>query len=183
MVTEIGKNPQYLLSLNEQQLSAVKHIDGPSLIVAGAGSGKTTVLTAKIAYLISLGVEPWNILALTFTNKAAKEMRQRIEKIVGNAKSRSLWMGTFHSVFSHILRREAHVFGFTSNYTIYQPSDTKSLVKSIVREKGLDDKTYKPSYIAEKISEAKNSLVPPKKYLESKEAMERDNAANVPYLD
>lgn len=182
MVTEIGKNPQYLLSLNEQQLSAVKHIDGPSLIVAGAGSGKTTVLTAKIAYLISLGVEPWNILALTFTNKAAKEMRQRIEKIVGNAKSRSLWMGTFHSVFSHILRREAHVFGFTSNYTIYQPSDTKSLVKSIVREKGLDDKIYKPSYIAEKISEAKNSLVPPKKYLESKEAMERDNAANVPYL-
>ena len=94
MVTEIGKNPQYLLSLNEQQLSAVKHIDGPSLIVAGAGSGKTTVLTAKIAYLISLGVEPWNILALTFTNKAAKEMRQRIEKIVGNAKSRSLWLGS-----------------------------------------------------------------------------------------
>lgn len=182
MMPAAENSPQYLSSLNEQQLSAVKYIDGPSLIVAGAGSGKTTVLTAKIAYLISSGVEPYNILALTFTNKAAREMRQRIEKIVGHTKSGSLWMGTFHSVFSRILRKEAHVFGFFPNYTIYQPSDTTSLLKAIVKEWGLDDKVYKPSYLAERISEAKNRLVAPNEYRESKTCAERDSSDNVPRL-
>ncbi len=176
-------NPQYLSSLNDQQLSAVKYIDGPSLILAGAGSGKTTVLTAKIAYLISTGMAPCNIMALTFTNKAAKEMQQRIAKIVGETKSRSLWLGTFHSVFSRILRKEAYVFGFNSGYTIYQPSDTISLLKSIVKERGLDDKIYKPSLVAARISDAKNSLYTPRKYSECQECLDRDRNDNLPFLN
>jgi DNA helicase II / ATP-dependent DNA helicase PcrA len=174
--------PQYLASLNEQQLAAVRYVDGPSLIVAGAGSGKTTVLTSKIAYLISSGMMPYNILALTFTNKAAREMRQRIEMVVGATKARNLWMGTFHSVFSRILRKEAHVFGFTSNYTIYQPSDTASLLKAIAKERGLDDKVYKPSLLAGRISEAKNRLYAPLKYCESKELAERDRINQIPAM-
>lgn len=170
----------YLSKLNSQQLAAVKCVDGPSLIVAGAGSGKTTVLTTKIAYLLNTGIAPWRILALTFTNKAAREMRQRIEDIVGAVKAKSLWMGTFHSIFSRILRQEAHVFGFTSNYTIYQPSDTKSLLKAIIKERGLDDKTYKPSLIADRISEAKNNLYSPKHYNENPELMSRDKTDNIP---
>lgn len=174
--------PQYLASLNEQQLAAVRYVDGPSLIVAGAGSGKTTVLTSKIAYLISSGMMPYNILALTFTNKAAREMRQRIEMAVGVTKARDLWMGTFHSVFSRILRKEAHVFGFTPSYTIYQPSDTASLLKAIVKERGLDDKVYKPSLLAGRISEAKNRLYAPQKYCESKELAERDRRNQIPAM-
>ena len=170
----------FLSKLNEQQLAAVRCTDGPSLIVAGAGSGKTTVLTAKIAYLMECGVDPWNILALTFTNKAAREMRERIEGIAGNVKARSLWMGTFHSIFSRILRKEAHVFGFTPNYTIYQPSDTKSLLKAIIKERGLDDKVYKPALLADRISEAKNMLVSPKKYMENIAVAKRDAQDTIP---
>lgn len=164
MKSNEDKVQHYLDLLNEQQLAAVRHTEGPSLIVAGAGSGKTTVLTTKIAYLISKGVPPWSVLALTFTNKAAREMRERIEAMVGVVDARSLWMGTFHSVFSRILRKEAGVFGFDSNFTIYQPSDTKALLKAILKERGLDEKEYKLSLLANRISEAKNRLVTPKLY-------------------
>jgi len=173
----------YLERLNEQQRAAVVNTEGPSLIVAGAGSGKTTVLTTRIAYLVEQGVDPWNVLALTFTNKAAREMRDRVEKIVGPMKAKSLWMGTFHSIFSRILRKEAFVFGFDSNYTIYQPSDTKSLLKAIVKEKELDDKTYKISLLANRISEAKNMLVTPKRYHQNNDALMRDRMDNVPLFE
>lgn len=182
MCSDVKNRFPFLDSLNEQQRAAVECTEGPSLIVAGAGSGKTTVLTTKIAYLVEQGVAPWNILALTFTNKAAREMRDRIEGMVGLVKARSLWMGTFHSIFSRILRQEALVFGFNNNYTIYQPSDTKSLLKAILKERGLDDKVYKLSLLAGRISEAKNMLVTPKKYKENAGALERDKADNVPLL-
>ena len=171
----------YLDRLNRQQREAVVHTEGPMLVVAGAGSGKTTVLTTRIAYLLdALGVAPWRILALTFTNKAAREMRERIEQMVGAVKARSLWMGTFHSIFSRILRQEAHVFGFSSSYTVYQPSDTRSLLKAIVRERGLDDKVYKPQLLAARISEAKNMLVTPKIYRQHDKAYARDSMDRVP---
>ena len=170
----------FMSRLNEQQRKAVEYTDGPSLVVAGAGSGKTTVLTTKIAYLLEQGVAPWNILALTFTNKAAREMRERIEGMVGEPKARSLWMGTFHSIFSRILRKEAHVFGFNSSYTVYQPSDTRSLLKAIIKSRQLDDKTYKPQLLAARISEAKNMLVTPKEYLKNRDAYTRDNFDHIP---
>ncbi len=171
----------YLDRLNEQQRAAVVNTEGPMLVVAGAGSGKTTVLTTRIAYLLdALDVAPWRILALTFTNKAAREMRERIEQMVGIVKARSLWMGTFHSIFSRILRQEAHVFGFTSNYTVYQPSDTRSLLKAIVKERGLDDKVYKPQLLAARISEAKNMLVTPNMYRQHDKAYARDDMDRVP---
>ena len=135
----------YLDGLNEQQRAAVEYIDGPSLVIAGAGSGKTRVLTNKIAYLLDHGYEPWSILALTFTNKAANEMKERIAKQVGHERARYLWMGTFHSVFSRILRAEAEVLGFTSDFTIYDASDSKSLIKTIINEMQLDEKYGKPS--------------------------------------
>lgn len=172
--------PSFMNRLNAQQRVAVECTDGPSLVVAGAGSGKTTVLTTKIAYLLTKDVAPWNILALTFTNKAAREMRERIESMVGVVEARSLWMGTFHSIFSRILRKEAYVFGFDSNYTIYQPSDTRSLLKAIVKERGLDDKVYKPQLLAANISQAKNMLVTPKKYRQNKEAYTRDDMERIP---
>ena len=132
--------------LNESQRKAVEYIDGPSLVVAGAGSGKTRVLTYKIAYLMQQGMKPWNILALTFTNKAAREMKSRIASLVGE-NARYLHMGTFHSIFSRILRREAERIGYTSNFTIYDESDARSLVKSIIKDMGLDDKVYKPATV------------------------------------
>lgn len=148
----------YLDSLNEPQREAVTYTEGPLMIIAGAGSGKTRVLTYRIAYLMQLGVEPFHILALTFTNKAAREMRQRIEKVVGN-DARNLWMGTFHSVFSKILRIEAEKLGYTSNFTIYDTDDSKSLIKQILKELNLDDKIYKPSVVLNRISGAKNRLI------------------------
>jgi DNA helicase-2/ATP-dependent DNA helicase PcrA len=148
----------YLDALNEPQREAVTYTEGPLMIIAGAGSGKTRVLTYRIAYLMQLGVEPFNILALTFTNKAAREMRQRIEKVVGN-EARNLWMGTFHSVFSKILRIEAEKLGYTSNFTIYDTDDSKSLIKQILKELNLDDKVYKPSVVLNRISGAKNRLI------------------------
>ena len=153
-----------LKDLNEAQQQAVSYIDGPSLVIAGAGSGKTRVLTYKIAYLLQQGMKPWSIMALTFTNKAAREMKERIGKLVGNDLALHLYMGTFHSIFSRILRAEAEHIGFNSNFTIYDESDSRSLIKAIVKEKGLDEKTYKPAAVHAKISKAKNNLMSAEAY-------------------
>ncbi|MCS7005156.1 MAG: UvrD-helicase domain-containing protein [Cytophagales bacterium] len=158
----------YLDTLNPSQRSAVEHIDGPLMVIAGAGSGKTRVLTYRIAYLIGNGIEPFHILALTFTNKASKEMRDRIQKIVGH-EAKNIWMGTFHSVFAKILRIEGEKLGYTSNFTIYDTEDAQSVLKDILKEWNLDDKLYKPSYVYHRISKAKNALVSWKKYLQSSE--------------
>lgn len=155
----------YLDELNPAQRAAVEYCDGPSLVIAGAGSGKTRVLTYKIVHLLNQGLEPWSILALTFTNKAAREMQQRISSIVGAECSRRLWMGTFHSVFLRILRIEHEAIGFSSNFTIYDTDDSKSLVRGIIKEMGLDDKTYKASSILNSISNAKNQLVSAEEYV------------------
>ena len=153
-----------LKDLNEAQQQAVSYIDGPSLVIAGAGSGKTRVLTYKIAYLLQQGMKPWSIMALTFTNKAAREMKERIGKLVGNDLAQHLYMGTFHSIFYRILRAEAEHIGFNSNFTIYDESDSRSLIKAIVKEKGLDEKTYKPAAVHAKISKAKNNLMSAEAY-------------------
>ena len=153
-----------LKDLNEAQQQAVSYIDGPSLVIAGAGSGKTRVLTYKIAYLLQQGMKPWSIMALTFTNKAAREMKERIGKLVGNDLAQHLYMGTFHSIFSRILRAEAEHIGFNSNFTIYDETDSRSLLKAIVKEKGLDEKTYKPAAVHAKISMAKNNLMSAEAY-------------------
>ena len=169
----------YLEELNESQRNAVLYNEGPSLVIAGAGSGKTRVLTYKIAYLLERGYTPWSILALTFTNKAAREMKERIARQVGD-QARYLWMGTFHSIFSRILRCESQSIGFTSNFTIYDSSDSKSLIKSIVKEMQLDDKTYKPGLIQARISNAKNHLVFPDAYASNAELYQYDVNAKVP---
>ena len=169
----------YLEELNESQRNAVLYNEGPSLVIAGAGSGKTRVLTYKIAYLLERGYTPWSILALTFTNKAAREMKERIARQVGD-QARYLWMGTFHSIFSRILRCEAQAVGFTSNFTIYDSSDSKSLIKSIVKEMQLDDKTYKSGLIQARISNAKNHLVFPDAYVSNAELYQYDLNAKVP---
>ena len=169
----------YLDELNESQRAAVLYNEGPSLVIAGAGSGKTRVLTYKIAHLMNLGYEPWSILALTFTNKAAREMKERISRQVGE-RARYLWMGTFHSIFSRILRIEAQAIGFSSNFTIYDASDSKSLIKSIIKEMQLDDKTYKPGSIQSRISNAKNHLVMPDAYASNPEVLKADRDAKVP---
>ena len=160
-------NENLLEQLNEGQREAVTYCDGPQLVIAGAGSGKTRVLTYKIAYLLQQGMNPWNILALTFTNKAAREMKERIGRLVGEERARYLQMGTFHSVFARILRAEASVLGFQSNFTIYDQSDSRSLVKNIIKEMQLDDKTYKPASVADRISMAKNHLMLPQAYAQS----------------
>ena len=167
-------NENLLEQLNDGQREAVVYCDGPQLVIAGAGSGKTRVLTYKIAYLLQQGINPWNILALTFTNKAAREMKERIGRLVGEERARYLQMGTFHSVFARILRAEAQVLGFQSNFTIYDQSDSRSLVKSIIKEMQLDDKTYKPASVADRISMAKNHLLLPQVYAQS--AWARDDA-------
>ncbi|MGL5980661.1 MAG: ATP-dependent helicase [Phocaeicola sp.] len=171
----------YLDELNDSQLAAVLYNDGPSLVIAGAGSGKTRVLTYKIAYLLEQGYEPWSILALTFTNKAAREMKDRIERQVGEA-ARYLWMGTFHSIFSRILRTEAESIGFTSNFTIYDSADSKSLVKSILKEMGLDEKVYKPGLVCSRISHAKNHLILPDAYASNAECHQYDVDSKIPAL-
>ena len=161
-------NEQLLEQLNDSQREAVTYCDGPQLVIAGAGSGKTRVLTYKIAYLLDhYDMAPWNILALTFTNKAAREMKERIGRLVGQERAMRLQMGTFHSVFSRILRAEAEVIGFNSNFTIYDQADSRSLVKSIIKEMQLDDKTYKPASVADRISMAKNHLLMPQQYMTS----------------
>lgn len=166
--------------LNDSQRAAVEYCDGASLVIAGAGSGKTRVLTYKIAYLLEQGMKPWNILALTFTNKAAREMKERIAKLVGEERARYLNMGTFHSIFSHILRREAAHIGFTPQFTIYDDADQKSLVKQIIKEMQLDDKAYKPGTVVNNISMAKNHLILPDDYASNASLMERDRAARMP---
>ena len=172
----------YLNELNESQREAVLYNEGPSLVIAGAGSGKTRVLTYKIAYLLDNGYEPWSILALTFTNKAAREMKERIARQVGQERARYLWMGTFHSIFSRILRAEAEALGFTPNFTIYDATDSKSLVKAIIKEMNLDDKVYKPGMVQGRISNAKNHLVLPEAYAANAELIEADRAAKIPLL-
>ena len=163
-------------------MEAVEHTEGPLLILAGAGSGKTRVLTYKIAYLLENGYQPWNILALTFTNKAAREMKERIARQMGPERARHLWMGTFHSMFLRILHVEAGHIGFTSQFTIYDTADSKSLIRSIIKEMGLDEKVYKPGMVQARISNAKNHLVSPAGYANNKEAYEGDRAAKVPAL-
>ncbi len=172
----------YLNELNEGQRAAVLYNDGPSLVIAGAGSGKTRVLTYKIAYLLELGYKPWNILALTFTNKAAREMKERIARQVGQEGARHLWMGTFHSVFSRILRTECQHIGFPSHFTIYDASDSKSLIRAIIKEMNLDEKAYKPGTVQSRISNAKNHLVSPAAYASNKEAYEGDLSAKTPAI-
>ena len=174
--------PDYIEELNEGQRNAVLYNDGPSLVIAGAGSGKTRVLTYKIAYLLENGYQPWNILALTFTNKAAREMKERIARQMGPERARHLWMGTFHSIFLRILHVEAGHIGFTSQFTIYDTADSKSLIRSIIKEMGLDEKVYKPGMVQARISNAKNHLFSPAGYANNKEAYEGDRAAKVPAL-
>ena len=172
----------YLEELNESQRAAVLYNDGPSLVIAGAGSGKTRVLTYKIAWLLSSGYRASNILALTFTNKAAREMKERIAHQVGAEAARYLWMGTFHSVFARILRAEAEHLGFNSRFTIYDSADSKSLIRSILKEMGLDEKAYKPGTVQARISNAKNHLVSPAGYAANKEACEADAATKMPAI-
>jgi len=165
---------QFLQQLNDSQLDAVLYNDGPSLVIAGAGSGKTRVLTYKIAYLLKNGIAPYSILALTFTNKAAREMKSRIAALVDEDTARRIWMGTFHSIFSRILRREVPAFGYRSDFTIYDAQDSKNLIKAIIKEKGLDDKIYKPGSVQFRISKAKNVLITPEIYLKDKELIAND---------
>lgn len=172
----------YLDELNESQRAAVLYNEGPSLVIAGAGSGKTRVLTYKIAYLLDNGYEPWSILALTFTNKAAREMKERISRAVGNEKAKYLWMGTFHSVFARILRTEAAALGYSSNFTIYDSSDSKSLIKSLLKELNLDEKVYKPGLIQSRISNAKNHLVSAQAYAANSEFFRSDSEAKIPAM-
>ena len=176
---DISSN-SYLDSLNPQQRDAVCYIDGPSLVIAGAGSGKTRVLTYKIVHLLAHGYEPYRIMALTFTNKAAREMKERITSVVGQKLSSRLWMGTFHSIFLRILRAHADLLGFNKTFTIYDTSDSKSLIKSIIKELGLDDKIYKPTTIASIISNAKNAMILPEQYIADKDYMESDRRAKRP---
>ena len=171
-----------LNDLNEAQRKAVEYIDGPSLVIAGAGSGKTRVLTYKIAYLLQQGMKPWNIMALTFTNKAAKEMRERINKIVGADVASHICIGTFHSIFSRFMRVESEYIGYNSNYTIYDESDSRSLLKAIIKEKGLDPQDYKPAAVHSRISMAKNNLVTPEIYRADKDYYEHDKNAKMPKL-
>ena len=172
----------YIDQLNDQQRDAVLYTDGPALVIAGAGSGKTRVLTYKIVHLLNCGYEPWRILALTFTNKAAREMRERIEPLVGANVANRLWMGTFHSVFAKLLRFNADRIGYKSSFTIYDTADSKSLVKSIIKDMDLDDKIYKPSVVLSAISSAKNMLISPERYSGLKDVMEADRQARRPLI-
>lgn len=171
-----------LNDLNDAQRAAVEYIDGPSLVIAGAGSGKTRVLTYKIAYLLSQGMKPWSIMALTFTNKAAREMKERIGKLVGDDLAQHLYMGTFHSIFSRILRAEAEHIGFNNNFTIYDESDSRSLLKAIIKEMALDDKTYKPAAVHARISMAKNNLVTAEAYDSDPAILEQNKRARMPAI-
>ncbi len=172
----------YLMGLNEQQHEAVLHVNGPLMIVAGAGSGKTKVLTTRLAHLMANGVDAFNILALTFTNKAAREMKERIEHILGNNEARNLYIGTFHSVFARILRREAHRLGYPNSFTIYDTDDAKSVVKTVINELGIDDKFYKPNSIYNRISAAKNALVGPDEYKNDYYIQQEDTRSNRPAI-
>ena len=171
-----------LEDLNESQRLAVEYSDGPSLVIAGAGSGKTRVLTYKIAWLLEQGMKPWNILALTFTNKAAREMKERIGRLVGQERASRLYMGTFHSIFSHILRVEAEHLGYNGNFTIYDETDSRSLLKAVIKEMGLDEKAYKPATVHNRISMAKNHLIMAHEYGQRRELVERDINTKMPAI-
>lgn len=173
---------EYLNGLNEPQRDAVTHIKGPLMIVAGAGSGKTKVLTTRIAHLMNNGVDAFHILALTFTNKAAAEMKERIERILGNAEARNLYIGTFHSVFARILRAEAHRIGYPNSFTIYDTDDSRSVIKTVVNELNLDDKHYKPNVVGSRISSAKNALVGPAEYATDYYIQQEDMRSNRPAI-
>ena len=173
-------NDDYLGKLNQQQRAAVEYCDGPQLVIAGAGSGKTRVLTYKIVHLLRQGYEPWRIMALTFTNKAAREMRERIEPLAGPEVAAQLWMGTFHSIFSRLLRRNAELIGFKPDFTIYDQSDSRSLIKLIVKDMGLDDKVYKPATIQNQISNAKNALITPEDYAHNQALIDADRDSQRP---
>src|SRR6201986_1130019 len=172
----------YTSELNGPQKEAVLHVDGPIMIVAGAGSGKTKVLTTRIAHLMASGVDAFNILALTFTNKAAKKMKERVEKILGNSEARNLYIGTFHSVFARILRGEAPRLGYPGNFTIYDTDDAKSVVKTVINELNLDDKHYKPNVVYNRISSAKNALVGPAEYAQDYTIQQEDMRSNRPAI-
>src|SRR5690606_2892959 len=173
---------EYLNELNDKQRAAVEHIDGPLMIVAGAGSGKTKVLTTRIAHLMHKGVDAFNILALTFTNKAAAEMKERVEHILGNTEARNLYIGTFHSVFARILRAEANKLGYPNNFTIYDTDDAKSIIKGIVKDMNLDDKHYKPAFIYNRISAAKNSLIDAAAYMQDSFIQQEDARSTRPLI-
>ena len=170
----------YISDLNDRQKEAVLHTNGPIMIVAGAGSGKTKVLTTRIAHLLAQGVNAFNILALTFTNKAAKEMKERVEKILGDSQARNLFIGTFHSVFARVLRGEAHHLGYERNFTIYDTDDAKSVLKTVINELNLDDKHYKPNAVYNRISQAKNGLVGPVEYANDYAIQQEDYARQPP---
>jgi len=172
----------YLEQLNDAQLAPTLQMDGPMIVIAGAGSGKTRVLTFRIAYLMSKGVDPFNILALTFTNKAAREMKSRIASIVGDSEAKNLWMGTFHSVFAKILRFEADKLGYPSNFTIYDTQDSQRLVSAIIKELNLDKDVYKYKQIHSRISSYKNSLITVRAYFQNPELIEADTMAKRPQL-
>ena len=175
-------NSDILNQLNEAQRAAAAHVDGPMMVIAGAGSGKTRVLSYRIAYLIQQGVDPFHILSLTFTNKAAREMKDRIGKLVGESEAKNIWMGTFHSVFARILRIECEKINYPRNFTIYDTSDAKSLVKDIIKEMGLDDKIYKPGTVYNRISSCKNNLVSPADYLNDIDIVAEDRQAGRPKM-
>ena len=172
----------FLQDLNEAQRKAAEHIEGPLMVIAGAGSGKTRVLTFRIANLLESGVESYNILALTFTNKAAREMKARITSIVGNEVAANLWMGTFHSIFARILRMEADKIGYPRNFTIYDSTDSKSMIKRIIKEMKLDDKVYKPGLVYNRISAAKNNLLSPQAYQDNPTISKEDSYAKKPLI-
>ena len=173
---------EFLQQLNDSQRNAVLYNEGASLVIAGAGSGKTRVLTYKIAYLLNSGMKAWQILALTFTNKAAREMKSRIAMLVGEENARYLNMGTFHSIFARILRREAEAIGFTPNFTIYDETDSRSLIKNIIKQNDLDDKQYKPATVHNRISMAKNRLITAANYAADKSALMRDEEQQMPHI-
>ena len=174
---------KYLDELNEPQREAVLHVNGPLMIIAGAGSGKTKVLTTRITHLMAAhNIDSFNILALTFTNKAAAEMKERVERILGNTEARNLYIGTFHSVFARILRAEAPKLGYPSNFTIYDTDDAKSVVKTVINELMLDDKLYKPNVVYNRISSAKNSLIGPAEYMNDWALQQEDARSNRPAI-
>ena len=172
----------YLEQLNEAQLAPTLQMEGPMIVIAGAGSGKTRVLTFRISYLMSKGIDPFNILALTFTNKAAREMKSRIASIVGDSEAKNLWMGTFHSVFAKILRFEAEKLGYPSNFTIYDTQDSQRLISSIIKEMNLDKDVYKYKQIYSRISSYKNSLITVRAYFQNPELIEADTMAKRPQM-
>jgi DNA helicase-2/ATP-dependent DNA helicase PcrA len=172
----------YLESLNKPQLEAVVNYSGPTMVIAGAGSGKTRVLTYRIAHLMEKGVDPFNILSLTFTNKAAKEMKERITQIIGGSEAKNISMGTFHSVFARILRHHSDKLGYPTNFTIYDTQDSRGLIRTIIKELKLDDKTYKPNVVHGRISSAKNNLLSPAAYQANSDIVNEDRQSGRPRL-